>query len=136
VQAFSHIVNLPETMEINKPASFGTVSERIGDESLTRRRTAFVPYKILWFPKCAVQHPESSGISPVAGISSKDVGQLDVKCRPCLWLPDCKSCSNRFELAALPHPEPNWNKSPTNHAAMQLRISFSTTSGRSGIHSP
>jgi hypothetical protein len=48
-------------MKINHPVSFGTVSERIGDESLTPRCTLFVPYNILWPGGFAQQHAESPG---------------------------------------------------------------------------
>jgi hypothetical protein len=47
-------------MKISHLASFGTVSERIGDESTTAIRTRYVLYQILLIRRCAMQHAESA----------------------------------------------------------------------------
>ncbi|RYH12899.1 MAG: hypothetical protein EON57_02980 [Alphaproteobacteria bacterium] len=49
------------TIKIDISASFGTGSERIGDESLTRGRACFVLHNMLWLCKCVLQHAESLG---------------------------------------------------------------------------
>jgi len=46
-------------MNVDISARFGTVSERISDESLTRLGTLFVLYNMLWLGKCVLQHAES-----------------------------------------------------------------------------